>query len=261
MYLSLCLLRYCREGYASLKLQMLAHNLEFIVHPTTTHFPLLCFFFSVCLSVFFSLSVFLDALEVAMRKSKPKCFQRGSLCQDLAGNWTTQRPSDDCKEMQTAVVWSSFPFLRSGQNHLARHSERGKKTRQTEEEVGRQRQGMDRPGVRQVPEGSGEQGKMEKTGCKIICGAPTTLAVKGLMMMMMMRDGYASLRWNMLTQKVKWQNAPGSKKQWQQQSKDFNTHSSSQWGAKQEHVHQQYAQHKSFLHLTAIAENCHCQLC
>ena len=27
--------------------------------------------------------------------------------------------------------------------------------------------------------------KMEKTGCKIICGAPTTLAVKGLMMMMM----------------------------------------------------------------------------
>ena len=61
----------------------------------------------------------------------------------------------------------------------------GKKTRQTEEEVGRQHQGMDRPGVSQVPEGSGEQGKMEKTGCKIIRGAPATLAVKGLMMMMM----------------------------------------------------------------------------
>ena len=44
---------------------------------------------------------------------------------------------------------------------------------------------MDRPGVRQVQEGNGEQGKTEKTGCKIICGAPTTLAVKGLMMMMM----------------------------------------------------------------------------
>ena len=39
---------------------------------------------------------------------------------------------------------------------------------------------MDRPGVPQVPEGSGEQGKMEKTGCKIICGAPTTLMVKGI---------------------------------------------------------------------------------
>ena len=37
-----------------------------------------------------------------------------------------------------------------------------------------------------ILEGNGEQGKMEKTGCKIICGAPTTLAVKGLMMMMMM---------------------------------------------------------------------------
>ena len=72
-----------------------------------------------------------------------------------------------------------------GQNHLARHCEWVKKTRQTEEEVGRQHQGMDRPGVRQVPEGSGEQGKMEKTGCKIICGAKTTLAVKGMMMMMM----------------------------------------------------------------------------
>ena len=44
---------------------------------------------------------------------------------------------------------------------------------------GRQHQGMDRPGVRQVPEGSGEHGKMEKTGCKIICGAPMTLMVKG----------------------------------------------------------------------------------
>ena len=96
------------------------------------------------------------------------------------------RPNEDLT--QTAVVWSCFPFIRSGQNHLARHSERGKKTRQTEEEVGRQHQGMDRPGLRQVPEGSGEQGKMEETGCKIICGALTTLTVKGLMMMMMMMD-------------------------------------------------------------------------
>ena len=47
--------------------------------------------------------------------------------------------------------------------------------------MGRQHQGMDRPGVWQVPEGSGEQGKMKKTGCKIMCGASTTLAVKGLM--------------------------------------------------------------------------------
>ena len=45
---------------------------------------------------------------------------------------------------------------------------------------------MDRPGVHQVPEGSGEQGKIEETGCEIISGAPTILTVKGLMMMMML---------------------------------------------------------------------------
>ena len=59
--------------------------------------------------------------------------------------------------------------------------------RQTEEEVGRQHQAMFRPGVRRVPEDSGEEVKMEETGCEIICGAPTTLAVKGLMMMMICR--------------------------------------------------------------------------
>ena len=42
-----------------------------------------------------------------------------------------------------------------------------------------QYQGMDRPGVRQVPKGSGEHGCMEETGCEIICGAPTTLVVTG----------------------------------------------------------------------------------
>ena len=97
--------------------------------------------------------------------------------------------------MQTAVVWSCLLFIRSGQNHLARHSERGKKTRRTKEEVGRQHQGVDRPGVRQVPEGSGEQGKMEDTGCEIICGVPTTVAVKGQMMMIMCWSVSSFVRW------------------------------------------------------------------
>ena len=106
------------------------------------------------------------------------CYQRGSPFQDPAGDSTTRRSPDDRKETQAAVVWSCLPFIRSGQNHLVRHSERGKKTRRTKEEVGRQHQGMDRPGVRKVPEGSGEQRKMEETSCEIICGAKTTLAVK-----------------------------------------------------------------------------------
>ena len=80
--------------------------------------------------------------------------------------------------MQTEAVRTCLSFIRSGQNHLARYSEKGKKTRQTEEEVGRPHQGMDRPGVWQVPEGSGEEGKMEETGCEIICGALTTIAVE-----------------------------------------------------------------------------------
>ena len=79
---------------------------------------------------------------------------------------TTRRPPDHSKETQTAVVWSCLPFIKSGQNHLARQSEKRKKTRQTEEEVGRQHQGIDRPGVREVPEGSGEQGKWRKLVAK-----------------------------------------------------------------------------------------------
>ena len=114
------------------------------------------------------------------------CYQRGSPCQDPAGICTTRRPSWRPQRDANCNGMVMFPFVRSGQNHLARHSERGKKTRLTEEEVGRQHQGMDRRGVRQVPEGSGEEGKMVKTGRKIICGAPSTLAVKELMMMMMM---------------------------------------------------------------------------
>ena len=84
------------------------------------------------------------------------CYQRGSLCHDPAGNRTTGRPPDHRKVMQTAVIWTCLPFIsRLDQNHLAKHSERGKKTKRTKEEVGRQHQGKDRPGVRQVQEGRG----------------------------------------------------------------------------------------------------------
>ena len=72
----------------------------------------------------------------------------------------------DRKETQTTVVWSCLPFIRSGQNHLTWHSERVKKTRRTEEEVGRQHQGTDRHGVRQVPEGSGNREKWRKLVAK-----------------------------------------------------------------------------------------------
>ena len=44
--------------------------------------------------------------------------------------------------------------------------------------MGRQHQGRDRPGVQQVPEVSREKRKMKETDSEIICGAPTTVAVK-----------------------------------------------------------------------------------
>ena len=104
-----------------------------------------------------------------------QCYQRGSPCQDPADIRTKRRPPDHHKKPQTAVVMSCLPFIRSGQNHLARHSERGKKKRW--EDV--QYQGMERCGVRRVQEGSGERRKREETGCEVICGAPTTILVKG----------------------------------------------------------------------------------
>ena len=127
------------------------------------------------------------------------CYQRGSPCQDPAGNRITRRPPDHREETQTAEVTSLAlcpQVLSKAPRHFRSSTNqgkktRGKKTRQTEEEVGRKRRGMDRPGVRQVPEGSGEHGKMEETCCEIICGVPPTLTVKGyqkkkMMMMMVM---------------------------------------------------------------------------
>ena len=81
----------------------------------------------------------------------------------------------NCCNLVNAATLSMSPVYQVWLKPSCRYSERGKKTRQTEEEFGRQHQGMDRSGVRQVPEGSREQRKMEETGCKIICGAPSRL--------------------------------------------------------------------------------------
>ena len=63
-----------------------------------------------------------------------------------------------------------FPFIRSGQKHLTRHSEGGKKTRQTEEKLGRQHRGIESLGFHQ---------SQSDTGCDVICSALTTVAAKG----------------------------------------------------------------------------------
>ena len=55
------------------------------------------------------------------------CYQRGSLCQDPAGNRTTRRPPDHRKETQTSVVWSCLPFTSSGQTHLVKKKVKGER--------------------------------------------------------------------------------------------------------------------------------------
>ena len=70
------------------------------------------------------------------------CYQWGSQCQDLTGNQISWRPPDLYKETQTEVVQTCLPLVRSGENHLARHSERGKQTKKMRKEVGRQYHGQ-----------------------------------------------------------------------------------------------------------------------
>ena len=88
------------------------------------------------------------------------------------------------------------PVHRVWPNPSCKAQWRGKKTRQTEEEVGSQNWGNGQVWGSPSPRGQRRTEKMEKTGFEIICGAPTTLAVKGLrrrrrmMMMMMMMMNY-----------------------------------------------------------------------
>ena len=125
------------------------------------------------------------------------CYQRGSSCQDPASNRTTRRPPYHHKETQTAVAWSCLPSVRSGQNHLTRHSERGKKISKLvgalspvgeEDKADRGRGGKTTSGNGQAwsspsPRGQWKTEKkkknMEETGCEVICGASTTPAIKG----------------------------------------------------------------------------------
>ena len=77
------------------------------------------------------------------------------------------------------LQWYGSPVHQVWPKPSCKAQSKGGKTGQTEEEVGRQHQGMDRPGFHQVQEDSGEQRKMDETGSEVICGVPTTLVVKG----------------------------------------------------------------------------------
>ena len=106
-----------------------------------------------------SLVIAVYALTECLLPMVKKCIShkdhfRKSPWQDPAGNWTTRRLPDHLKETQTAVVWSCLPFIRSGQNHLARHSERGK-----EDKADRRRGGKTTSGNGHVWSSQGLRGK------------------------------------------------------------------------------------------------------
>ena len=78
-----------------------------------------------------------------------------------------------------------FPVHQSGQNHLARHSERGKKTRQTRkrwEDNIREWAGLEFGKSQRALE---NRKKWRKLVARSSVVSPTILAVKGLMVMMM----------------------------------------------------------------------------
>ena len=71
-------------------------------------------------------------------------------------------------------------ILWHGEDNSAGDSERSKKERKTEEEMGRYHQGMDMNGVWRFPEGNGRQGMVGMYCCNVIWGASTISELKGL---------------------------------------------------------------------------------
>ena len=75
------------------------------------------------------------------------------------------------------MVRPHLKILGHGEDNSARDSERSKKERKTEEEMGRKHQGMDGNGVWRFPEVSGRQEKVKRYCCNVVCGALTTSEV------------------------------------------------------------------------------------
>ena len=106
---------------------------------------------------------------------KRPCYQRGSPCQDPAGNRTTRRPPDHRKETQTAVVWSYL--AKTVLQGAVKGGRRQSRQRKRWEDNIREWTGLEFGRSQRAV----ENGKMEASGCEIIYGAPMTLAVKGYM--------------------------------------------------------------------------------
>ena len=87
---------------------------------------------------------------------------------------------DDLLTMVKKRKFRWYGHISRSSGNFAGDSERSKKERKTEEEIGRLHQRIDGNGVWRFPEGSGRQGRVDRYCCNVICGAPMTPEVKGL---------------------------------------------------------------------------------
>ena len=106
------------------------------------------------------------------------------MCQDPTGDWTARSSSDDRKETQAAMAWLDFLFIGSDQNHLVRHSERGKKTQVDKGRGGKRTAGNGHTWSLASPKRR-KQGEGKILIPKVIYGIPMNLAIKGWMMIIM----------------------------------------------------------------------------
>ena len=75
------------------------------------------------------------------------------------------------------MVWARITNIRHDRDQPARHRSGSKNTKNTEEEVGRQHQRGDRPGLLTDTKFGRRQEDVETADFKVIGGAPTTLQV------------------------------------------------------------------------------------
>ena len=73
--------------------------------------------------------------------------EEGGSQQNPECNWSAWWSPNHGKEMETQMVWPHLKILGHGEDNSAGDSERSKKERKTEEEMGRKHQGMDGNGV------------------------------------------------------------------------------------------------------------------
>ena len=72
------------------------------------------------------------------------CYKWGSEKQNQASHWALWWSSHHCEETQTEMVWAHNKINRTCKDDPTGHCTRREKERQTEKEMGRQRNGMDR---------------------------------------------------------------------------------------------------------------------